>query len=180
VACGAQDCPWTPSAVCLPATRGVRRWQLDHLAAFRRQEPRQERVCGCGDRGPEEEEDPPSARTRTHCNSGLTPFGSPLKQECAGCGAEALTHPCARCWEVWYCTDYCARVHWQQHHTQCERGAWCGGCSNESQSAWCEECNGVAYCSRECRELSPTTPYASEILQTLRGDKRVIPTLLTQ
>jgi hypothetical protein len=134
-------------------TRCMRKWQLDQLAAFRRQEPRQERVCGCGDSGPEEKEDPPSARTRTQCNSGLTPFGSPLQQTCAGCGAEAPTHPCARCWEVWYCTDDCARVHWQQHHTQRQRGAWCGGCGNEDQSVWCEECNGVAYCSSECREL---------------------------
>ena len=117
-------------------TRCMRRWQLDQLAAFRRQEPRQERVCGCGDRGPEEKEDPPSARTRTQCNSGLTPFGSPLQQACAGCGAEAPTHPCALCWEVWYCTDDCARVHWQQHHTQCQRGAWCSGCGNEGQSVW--------------------------------------------
>jgi hypothetical protein len=134
-------------------TRCMRKWQLDQLAAFRRQEPRQERVCGCGDRGPEEKEDPPATRTRTQCNSGLTPFGSPLQQTCAGCRAESPTHPCARCWEVWYCTDDCARVHWQQHHTKCQRGAWCGGCGNEDQSVWCEECNGVAYCSSECREL---------------------------
>jgi hypothetical protein len=80
-------------------------------------------------------------------------FGSPLQQACAGCGAEEQTHPCARCWEVWYCTDDCALVHWQQHQTQCQQGAWCGGCGNEGQSVWCEECNGVAYCSREYREL---------------------------
>jgi hypothetical protein len=41
----------------------------------------------------------------------------------------------------------------QQHHTQCQQGAWCGGCGNEGQSVWCEECNGLAYRSRECREL---------------------------
>jgi hypothetical protein len=65
-------------------TRCMRRWQLDQIAAFLRQEPRQEWVCGCGDRGSEEKEDPPSARMRTQCNSGLTPFGSPLQQACAG------------------------------------------------------------------------------------------------
>ena len=134
-------------------TRCARRWLLNQLAAFRRQEPRQERVCGCGDMGPMGKEDHPSAETRTQCNGGLTPFSSPLQQVCAGCGAEGPTHPCARCWEVWYCTDDCARVHWQQHHTQCQRGAWCGGCGNEGQSVWCEECNEVAYCSKECREI---------------------------
>ena len=121
-------------------TRCMRRWQLDQLAAFRRQEPMHDRVCGCGDKGPEEEGDPPSARTRMHCNSGLTSFGSPLQHACAGCGAEEPTHPCAQCWEVWYCTDDCARVHWQQHQTQCQQGAWCGGCGNEGQSVWCEVC----------------------------------------
>jgi len=129
-------------------TRCMRRWQLDQIAACRRQEPTQKRGCGCGEKGPEEEGDPPS----THCNSGLTSVDSQLQQACAGCKAEAPTHPCARCWEVWYCSDECARAHWPQHQTQCQRGAWCGGCGNDGQSVWCEECNKAAYCSKECRE----------------------------
>jgi hypothetical protein len=129
-------------------TRCMRRWQLDQIAACRRQEPTQKRGCGCGERGPEEEGDPPS----THCNSGLTTVGFQLQQACAGCKAEAQTNPCARCWEVWYCSDECARAHWPQHQTQCQRGAWCGGCGNDGQSVWCEECNKAAYCSEECRE----------------------------
>jgi hypothetical protein len=29
----------------------MRRWQLDQIAAFRRQEPTQKRGCGCGEKG---------------------------------------------------------------------------------------------------------------------------------
>jgi len=66
------------------------------------------------------------------------------------CGAEAPTCPCTRCWEVWYCTDECAQVHWQQHQKQ--KGAWCGGCGDD-QSVWCEDRNRVAYCSRDRRSV---------------------------
>jgi hypothetical protein len=90
-------------------TRCLRRWQLNQLAALRSQEPAHERVCGCGDTEMKKWGDPPTNSTEMQDKSGLASLSPPLKQACAGCGAEAPTCPCTRCWEVWYCTDECAR-----------------------------------------------------------------------
>jgi hypothetical protein len=117
-------------------TRCLRRWQLDQLAALRSQKPAHERVCGCRDTEMMDGGDPPPNSTETQDKNGLASLSPPIKQECAGCGAEAPTCPCTRCWEVWYCTDECAQVHWQQHQTQCQKGAWCGEGGSDDQSVW--------------------------------------------
>jgi hypothetical protein len=86
----------TKSSSFVCNTRCLRRWKLDQLAALRIQEPTHERVGGCGDTEMTEGGNPPPNSTEIQDKSALASLSPPIKQACAGCGAEAPTCPCMR------------------------------------------------------------------------------------
>ena len=49
--------------------------------------------------------------------SGASP-PSPPDTMCAGCGEKQVSHPCERCWGVWYCSHECRKNHWGVHQSQ--------------------------------------------------------------
>ncbi len=99
--------------------RCLRRWALNQLVALRTQAPTHERVGGCGDMEMTDGENLPPYAAGAQGESAPVSLNPPTKHVCAGCEAEGPTCPCTRCWEVWYCSDECAQMHWCQHQTQC-------------------------------------------------------------